>query len=258
MSEIVDNVEAIDSKRIALMDLEGTLTPGNRNIPENADRETMEAILRGESSDGSSEVGYWSGIHLLGGEHPEDYFGRVDDWKNGDTTLDEFENRNIEIWNNLVEESNFDSAQDLLEWYNQGFLDLRSESQELVELCHEKGLDVGIISHTSTSLSMAAAEELGAEYVFPSWKFNFDGDKFARVGMEEYAEDKSLLIPELREGDVEKIVFYGNAQNDVEIANKADEAYMVENKEKVNYEKVDGFTGSFEEVLEESKEVKQF
>lgn len=255
MATIVEDIDNIDSKEIALMDLEGTLTPGNRDIPEDAGPDVMKNILDGERPEGSSEVGYWSGLHLLGGEHPDDYFDRVEEWKNGETSLDDFEDRNLEIWNNLVEESDFDSAQEFLEWYNQGFLDLRSESQELVDLCHERGLDVGIISHTSTSLSEAAADELDAEYVFPSWIFKFNGDKFARSQMEKYAEDKSLLVPELRDAGVERIVFYGNAKNDIEIANKADEAYMVENKEGLDYETVDAYSGSFDEVVSKSEEV---
>lgn len=254
MAIIVNDIEDIDSKEIALMDLEGTLTPGNRDIPEDADSDTMRNILDGKQPEGSSEVGYWSGLHLLGGEHPENYSDRVEEWKNGETSLDEFENTNLEIWNNLVEESDFDNAHELLEWYNQGFLDLRSESQELIDLCHERDLDVGIISHTSTSLSKVAAEELGAEYVFPSWIFNFDGDKFARSQMEKYAEDKSLLIPELRDAGVERILFYGNAQNDIEIANKADEAYMVDNKEDLDYESVDAYSGSFEKKVQKTEE----
>lgn len=258
MATIVEEIDNIDSKEIALMDLEGTLTAGNRDIPKDADSDTMKNILDGKSPEGSSEVGYWSGLHLLGGEHPEEYFDRVEEWKNGETSLDDFENRNLEIWNNLVEESEFNNAQALLEWYNQGFLDLRPESQELVDLCHERGLDVGIISHTSTSLSKAAADELDAEYVFPSWTFKFNGDKFARSQMEKYAKDKSKLIPELRSAGVEKIAFYGNAQNDVKIANRADEAYMVENKEDLDYGSVDAYSGSFEEVVSKSKEVKQF
>lgn len=255
MAEIVDKVETIDSERIALMDLEGTLTSGNRNIPDNADSETMEAILEGARPEGSSEVGYWSGLHLLGGEHPEDYFDRVDEWKNGDTTLDKFEKKNLQIWNTLVEESDFENAKSFLEWYNQAFLDLRDQSQELVNLCHDRGLDVGIISHTSTSLSMTAAEELGVAFVFPSWQFNFEGDKFARADMEKYAEDKSRLTPELKDAGVEEILFYGNAENDIEIANKADEAYMVENKENLDYDQVDAFTGSFEQIVDKSREV---
>ena len=255
MVNIVEDINSLDSKEIALMDLEGTLTPGNRDIPEDAGPDMMRNILDGKRPEGSSEVGYWSGIHLLGGEHPDKYFDRVEEWKNGETSLDEFEDKNLEIWNNLVEESDFGSAQEFLEWYNQGFLDLRSESQELVDLCHERGLDVGIISHTSTSLSKAAAEDLDAEYVFPSWTFKFNGEKFARPNMEKYAEDKSLLVPELRDTGVERIVFYGNAQNDIEIANRADEAYMIENKENVDYERVDAYSGGFDKIVRKSKEV---
>jgi phosphoserine phosphatase len=250
MVEVVKEVEEIDVKKIALMDLEGTLTPGNRSIHENPDPEHMRRILNGEKLEGEQEVGYWSGIHLLGGETPGKYFERVEEWKDGEVTVDEFENENLRQWNSLLEESEFGTAENFIDWYNEKFLDLREKSQQLVDICHERGYLVGIISHTSTGLSKHAAEYLDVEYVIPSWTFKFEDGKFVRTEMRKYAEDKSHIVDQLRDAGTEHIIFYGNAENDIEIANRADEAYMVENREEVDYMNLNAFTGSFEQVLE--------
>jgi phosphoserine phosphatase len=251
------NIEELDGKKVAFMDLEGTLTYPKRKVPKNADPEHMRRLLDGEELEGEVEIGYWTGIHLLEGETPEEYHDRWDKWKNGDITVNEFENENTRMWNNLVEESDFNTAEEFLEWYNESFLNLRGNAKELIDILEEKGYTTALISHTSTSLCLHAAEKLGIDFVVPTWSFSFEDGKFTRADMEKYAEEKSHIIEELEELDTEEVIFFGNGQNDVNIAEKADKGYLVENKEDVNYSNINAFTASFEDIIEaQRREVK--
>jgi phosphoserine phosphatase len=250
-----ENIEDIAGKNVALMDLEGTLTHVKRSIPQGAEPEHMERILEGESLEGSEEIGYWTGIHLLAGEPPEEYLDRWRSWRKGDISTDEFEAENTSLWNDLVESSEFDSAEELLEWYNEKFLNLREEAPKFTEILQKKGYRTGIISHSSTSLSIHAAEKLGIDFVVPTWSFNFEDGRFVRSEMEKYAEEKSHIIDEIESTDVDTAVFFGNGSNDVNIAESADKGFLIENKDRVDYESVNAFTGTFEEIMNETKEV---
>lgn len=257
MLEIIseENLQKLKGEKVALLDLEGTLTHVKRKVPKNADPGHMEKILKGENLEGEVEIGYWTGIHLLAGETPEDYYERMKKWEKGETSVDEFENENLQQWNSLIEESDFETAEEFLEWYNERFLNLRSKAQDLIENLQEKGYIIGIISHTSTSLSIHAAEKLEADFVVPTWNFNFEEERFARAGMTKYAEEKSHILPELEDEDVEKVIFYGNGNNDTKIAEKVSKGFLVDNKQEVNYSSKECFTGSFEEVVEKTEEV---
>lgn len=232
------------------MDVEGTLTPGDRHVPEDPKPEHVYKIFEGKNFEVKTELGYWSGLHLLAGEKPSDYFERVQKWWNGQISREEFEEENIERLNSLLDQTDHETAQDLVKWYNQGFLNLRDRSKELVKLLKDSGFKVGILSHTSESLSAEAAEELDADFVVPSWTFMFSEGRFEFIEKEVYAEDKSQVVEEMENAGVSRILFIGNGDNDVNIAEEADESYMVENHEEVDYRNLDAFTGSFENILE--------
>ena len=242
--KVIEEPAEVGFEKVALMDLEGTLTLGKRNVPEKANPNHMERILADEEIEGSQEIGYWSGIHLLAGKPPEKYFDRVEKWNKGEIDIDEFENLNLELWNNLLEEKDFENAEKFIEWYDDSSLNLRDKSKKLIDICNEAGCKVGIISHTSTSLSKLAAERLEADFVFPTWSFKYEEDKFARADMEKYAERKEHIVPELREAGVKKIIFFGNGKNDVKIAENSGQAYMINNKQEVNYEALKAFVGT--------------
>ena len=252
MVYIVRSPEDLESDRLALMDLEGTLTPVKRRIPGNADTDELLKVLEGETLEEAQEIGYWSGLNFLGGERPEEYFERVEDWKSGESSFEQFEARNVELWNSFLEESDFKTAKELVEWYNKKFLNLRLDADKLVNYCQEKGLETGIITHTSTSMALEAAVELGADFVVETWSFNFEGNKFDFTEYKDYALDKNKLIEEI-EDQKEFVAFFGNGQNDIEIAGNADKAFMIENREEIDYEKVDAFTGGFQQVIREAR-----
>lgn len=254
MTKVVDNMKDISSDAVALMDLEGTLTYGKRKVPEKAEPIHMRKLLEGETSEGEVEIGYWSGIHLLSGEPPKSYFSRVRDWKDNEINTEEFETKNLSLWNNMIQNSSFRTTGEFIEWYNTRFLDLRDKAEKLIEMCQSKGFETGIVSHTSTSLSKHAAQKLGIEYVFPTWMLEFDEDGFSSPEKTKYAEEKSHLLEDLKQTGVEQIVFFGNGENDVNIAQQADKSYMVENREEVDYMNLNAFTGSFEQILEEFQE----
>lgn len=250
-----ENIERLSAEKVALLDLEGTLTHVKRKVPGNADPEHMERILDGEKLDGEIEIGYWTGIHLLAGEPPEEYYKRMNRWKEGKLTTAEFEEENTRQWNNLVEKSDFETAEEFLNWYNESFLNLRESAGKLVSKLQQSGFTTGLISHTSTSLCLHAAEKIGADFVVPTWSFNFEDGRFTRADMEKYAEEKSHIVDDMENLEVQKVFFYGNGQNDVDIAGKADRGFLIENKAEVDYTNIDAFTGSFEEIIEMTEEV---
>ena len=241
--------EDLDEK-IVLMDVEGTLTPDDKHVPSNPRPEHVYKIFEGESFEVKTSLGYWSGLHLLAGEQPSEYFQRVEKWWEGLKTHEEFEEENVKKLNRLLDRTDHDTAQDLVKWYNKSFLDLRKQSQELVDLFKERGYTVGIISHTSQSLSRKAAEELGADFVVPAWRFRFEEGEFEFIEKEIYADDKSQALEELKNAGAKEVVFVGNGENDIEIADRADKAFMIENEEQVHYEKIDAETGDFKEVVD--------
>lgn len=241
--------KTLKGEKVVLMDVEGTLTPGDRHVPQNPRPEHVYKMFEGESFEVKTDLGYWSGLHLLAGERPKEYFRRVDKWWNGQISREEFEEKNVEQLNKLLDQTDHETAEDLVEWYNQSFLDLREKSYELVEAFEKSDYRVGIISHTSESLSCTAAEELGADFVVPSWTFKFSDGEFQFIEKEIYADDKSKAFEEMKEAGASKIVFLGNGANDVEIAEKAEESFMVENHEEVEYDEVDAETGEFEDIL---------
>ena len=236
------NIEELDEEK-------GTLTSVKRSIPEDPDPEDMEKILAGENLEGDEEIGYWTGLHLLAEETPEKYLARWRKWREGNISTEEFESENTRLWNNLVEESEFESAEDFLEWYNEEFLNLREKARDLVELLQKKGYTTGIISHTSTSLSIHAAEKLEIDFVVPTWSFNFEDGKFGRSEMKKYAEEKSHIVDELESTGIDTVIFFGNGSNDVNIAESADRGFLVENKDCVDYESTDAFTGTFIDII---------
>lgn len=255
MVYIVRSPEDIKSGKLALMDLEGTLTPVKRRVPENAGKDELLKVLEGESLEEAQEIGYWSGLNFLAGERPEKYFERVKMWKSGEISFEDFESRNVELWNNFLEDSEFKTAKELVRWYNKKFLNLRIDADKLVETCKEKNnLEVGIITHTSSSVALEAAVELGADFVVETWSFSFEDDKFGFTEHKDYALDKNKLIEQIEER-TEFVAFFGNGKNDLEIAENADKAFMIENRDEVNYDKVDGFTGSFQQVIREAKKM---
>jgi phosphoserine phosphatase len=240
-------------EKIVLMDVEGTLTPDDKHVPENPDPEHVYKVFEGESFEVKTSLGYWSGLHLLAGEQPSEYFQRVEKWWEGLKTHEEFEKENVRRLNQLLERTDHDTAQELVKWYNKSFLDLRPMSQELVKAFQDSGYTTGVISHTSQSLSCKAAEELGIDFVVPAWRFNFSEGEFEFIEKEIYADDKSEALDELKNAGADEVVFVGNGQNDVEIADRADKSFMVENEQQVHYEKIDAETGEFEEVVEKVK-----
>ena len=255
MVYIVRKPEDLESDRLALMDLEGTLTAVKRRIPENSDNDELLKVLEGETLEEAQEIGYWSGLNFLGGERPEEYFERVEDWKSGNSSFEQFEAKNVELWNSFLEESDFKTAKDLVGWYNKKFLNLRLDADKLVNYCKEQGLETGIITHTSTSLALEAAVELDADFVVETWSFNFEGDKFDFTEYKDYALDKNKLIEEI-EDQQEFVAFFVNGKNDIEIADNADEAFIVENREELDYSEVDAFTGSFQQVIREARNMR--
>ena len=254
MVYIVRRPEDLKSDRMALMDLEGTLTPVKRKIPEDSGKDELLKVLEGETLEETQEIGYWSGLNFLAGERPEEYFERVNDWKSGDSSFEEFEEKNVELWNIFLEESDFKTAKEVVGWYNKKFLNLRLDAKKLVDYCQEKGLETGIITHTSTSLALEAAVEVGADFVVETWSFNFEGDRFDFTEYKDYALDKNKLIEEI-EDQKEFVAFFGNGENDIEIAENADKAFMVENRGEVEYKELDAFTGSFQQVLREARNI---
>ena len=256
MPKTVERPSTIETRKIAVFDLEGTLTHKKRRVPADAGQETMMKILEeGERPEGSHKVGYWSGINLLGGEHPEAYFERVEKWENLELSDEQYEAENIQKWREAMEFVGIEQPEAFIDWYNKKFLDLRKESRELVEACASKGFKTAILSHTSTGLSLEAAERLGIDYVFPSWSFNVEGGEFRRPGSTEYAEKKGRLLEDLRRGNPEEVWFIGNGKNDFGIANRADRAFMITNQN-IDYSEVEAFKGSFEDVFSKVKEVK--
>jgi|GEM_PF-2658481 hypothetical protein len=257
MAEVIEGVNELSLDALAFMDLEGTLTYGKRKVPKKAEPIHMRKLLNDEALEGENEIGYWSGIHLLSGESPESYFSRVRDWKENEINKEEFEAKNLSLWDNMIENSSFKTAEEFIEWYNAKFLDLRDKAEKLVETCQNKGFETGIVSHTSTSLSKHAAEKLGLGYVFPTWTLKLDKNTFSSPEKTKYADEKSHILNDLKQAGVEQIVFFGNGENDVNIAQQADKSYMIKNREEVDYANTDAFTGNFEQVLEkfESGEV---
>lgn len=213
----------------------------------------MRQILDGETLDGDVEIGYWTGIHLLGEEPPEKYRERWRKWRKDDISDDRFETENIRQWNATVEKSEFETAEKFLEWYNESFLNLRQDSDQLIELLREQGYVIGLISHTSTSLCLHASEKLGTDFVVPTWSFTFDQERFSRTEKEKYGDQKSHIIDDIHQIEFEQVTFFGNGQNDVEIAEEADQGFLVENRDKVNYSDVNAFTASFKQIIEEQR-----
>ncbi|MFB6174490.1 MAG: HAD family hydrolase [Candidatus Nanohalobium sp.] len=242
--------KAFEGKKVVLMDVEGTLKPGDRHVPPNPRPEHVYRMFEGESFEIKTDLGYWSGLHLLAGETPEEYFRRVDKWWNGQISREEFEQENVQQLNKLLEETDHETAEDLVEWYNKSFLNLRDRSAELVKAFKESGFKVGILSHTSESMSCKAARNLDADFVVPSWTFKFSDGRFKFIEKDVYADDKSKAFNEMKEAGVRKIVFVGNGANDVDIAEKAENSFMVENHEQVEYNNVDAETGEFKDILE--------
>jgi len=112
MTKVVDDVNDLSSDAVALMDLEGTLTYGKRKVPEKAEPIHMRKLLEGETLEGEVEIGYWSGIHLLSGEPPKSYFSRVRDWKDNEINTEEFEAKNLSLWNNMIQNSSFRTTEE--------------------------------------------------------------------------------------------------------------------------------------------------
>lgn len=242
--------EVLEDEKVVLMDLEGTLTAEDMYVPRDPNPEHVYRVFDGEEFEVRTNLGYWSGLHLLAGEKPAEYFKRVDRWRNGQITRDEFEEKNIDLMNKLIGRTDKNSAEEVIEWYNREFLNLRDGSKELVELFKEQGYTTGIISHTSQSLSVRAAEELGIDFVVPTWIFETEYGEFSYVKKTKYAEDKSVIVDELKQNGVKDISFIGNGKNDISIAEEADNSYMIENKDGLRYKDIDAGTGGFEEVLE--------
>jgi len=249
--------ESLEGEKVALMDLEGTLTTGDKYVPRDPNPEHVYRLFDGEEFQVKTNLGYWSGLHLLAGERPAEYFKRVDRWKNGQISREEFEEKNIELMNKLIGRTESNTAEELIEWYNGQFLDLREQSMEIVDAFKDKGYKTAIISHTSQSLSERAAEALGIDFVVPTWKFRTEHGKFSYVDKTVYADDKSEILNHLRQNGVKEIAFVGNGKNDIDIAEKADMSYMIENKDGIRYKDIDAETGSFEEVLEKIKHDKE-
>lgn len=241
---------SLKDEKVALLDVEGTLTPGNRKVPRDPNPEHVYQIFEGEDLEVKTDLGYWSGLHLLAGEQPTEYFKRVDRWRNDQISSEEFESENMRLLNRLVDRSEHESAEQLLSWYNNTFLNLREDSQDLVNYLKEAGYVIGIISHTSQSLSRVTAEKVGADFVVPTWKFKIHDGRFETVEKSVYADDKSEAVERLREAGAEHLVFVGNGKNDAEIANSADESYMIENQDEVKYRHIDAITGTFNQILD--------
>ncbi|MFB6115713.1 MAG: HAD family hydrolase [Candidatus Nanohalobium sp.] len=246
----VDDFKKLEGEKVVLLDVEGTVTPGNRHVPQNPRPDHVYQMFQGETFEVKTDLGYWSGLHLLAGERPEEYFRRVDKWWNGQKSREEFEEENIQQLNDLLEKTDHETAEDLVEWYNKSFLNLRENSRDVVDIFHEAGYKVGMLSHTSESLSKTAGRELGADFVVPSWTFKFENGRFEFIEKEVYAEDKSEVVDEMEEAGVKEIVFVGNGKNDIEISNEAEKAYMVENENDVDYDEIEAYTGEFENVLD--------
>lgn len=246
--------DQLESKKAVLMDLEGALTSGERYVPRDPNPQHVYKMFEGEDFEVKTDLGYWSGLHLLAGEKPSEYFTRVDRWRNGQLSREKFEEKNINLLNKIIRRTENDSAGEVIEWYNTQFLNLRDQSQELVDIFKDEEYSSGIISHTSQSLSKKAAEKLGMEFIVPTWKFETEYGDFSDVIKTKYADDKSHIVDELHDAGIEKIVFIGNGKNDVDIAEAADEAYMIENHDGVKYKDVDATTGTFDEVMQQIKQ----
>lgn len=249
-----EDFQNLEDEKVVLIDVEGTVTPGDRHVPQNPRPEHVYQVFEGKTFEVKTDLGYWSGLHLLAGETPSEYFKRVDKWWNGQISREKFEEKNIEQLNRLLDKSDHETAEDLVEWYNNSFLNLRESSPDMIEAFQNAGYRVGMLSHTSESLSETAAEQLKADFVVPSWTFRFEEGRFEFIEKKVYADDKSEVVGEMKDAGVEEIAFVGNGENDIEISEKSDKAYMIENKEHINYSKVDADTGSFEEVLEKIKQ----
>lgn len=244
-----NSFKELEKEKIVLMDLEGTLTPGEMYVPRDPDPEHIYRVFDGENFEVKTDLGYWSGLHLLAGEKPSEYFQRVDRWRNDQISREQFEEENTRILNKLIRRTDNDTAEEVIEWYNSEFLNLRTQANDLVKLFDEAGYKTGIISHTSQSLSIRAAEALGIDFVVPTWRFDIEGGKFNYIEKTVYADDKSEITDNLKDANVEEIVFIGNGKNDVDIAEEADRGFMIENKDGVRYKDLNAKTGDFEEVL---------
>ncbi|MFB6180418.1 MAG: HAD family hydrolase [Candidatus Nanohalobium sp.] len=252
----VEDFKALKGEKVVLMDVEGTLTPDSPGVPEDPRPEHVYQLFEeDESFEVETDLGYWSGLNLLAGEKPSDYFERVKAWWSDEITHEEFEEENVERLNSLLDRTDHSTAQELLEWYNKSFLNLRPRSEELVHFFQDKGFKTGIVSHTSKSLSVTAAERLEADFVVPSWTFKFKDGRFRFIEKRPYSHDKALVVDEMNEAGVKEVWFVGNGENDVSAAEAADEGFMVENVDKIDYCGIDAFSGSFEEVLEKAKQV---
>lgn len=243
----------LEGEKVVLMDLEGTLTAGDLYVPRDPNPEHVYRVFDGEEFEVKTGLGYWSGLHLLAGEKPSEYFQRVDRWRNGQISREDFEEENMRMLNKLIRRTDNDTAEEVIEWYNGEFLSLRDRAKELVEIFEEAGYKTGVISHTSQSLSMRAAEALDMDFVVPTWRFDTEGGEFNYVEKTVYADDKSEIIDDLKDADIEQTVFIGNGKNDVDIAEEADRGFMIENDDGVTYKHVDAKSGDFEEVLKKLK-----
>lgn len=244
----IDVIQRSPEEKTALLDIEGTLTYGKRKLPEETTPEKFMEALESEVEGSEVEVGYWSGIHLLAGEAPSEYFERVEKWQNGEITDEEFEGRNIELWNSLLEKFDHESPSKFLDWYNGKFLDLRDNAGSIVSELQDQGYSVGLISHTSVSLTKVTVEQVGADFAVKTWMFDYDEKSFRPPEKTVYADEKAEILEEL-DGTIEEVLFIGNGANDVRIAEKADEGYLIENRAEVDYDSVDAFTGSFDEIM---------
>lgn len=249
-----DDFEDLENKDVLLLDVEGTVTKEDKHVPQDPRPEHVYQMFEGENFEVKTDLGYWSGLHLLAGERPSEYFERVDKWWNGVISREEFEEKNVSQLNELLSQTDHETAEDLVEWYNRSFLDLRQDSYELVKIFQDQGFRVGMISHTSESLSVRAAQELGADFVVPSWRFRFSDGRFEFIEKKIYAEDKSEVVDEMEDAGVNRIAFIGNGGNDVRIAEEADRGYMVDNKEELDYSEIDARTDSFEKILEDVRQ----
>jgi phosphoserine phosphatase len=234
----------LEPDKVVLMDLEGTLAKIYQpEIDSFGDVSNLEEVY----SEEREGLHYWEVFQALSGEDWDRYNRRFSNWKSGDLSKEEFEEENIGFWNSMLEESEFESAEDLISHFNEIFLNLRAKAKDVVQYASEKGYEVGIISHAPNKFVKTAAKKVEADFIVPNVSFVVEEGRFTWVEENEITKDKSKVLHYL-EDYVSEVVFVGNGKNDVSLSEAADSGYLIENDTLVDYSNVNAYTGSFDDV----------
>ena len=104
-----------------------------------------------------------------------------------------------------------------------------------------------LISGALDYISEQVVDELGLDAHVPTVSLTYADDTFTGFDWEPYHE-KETVIDDL---DADHIIVYGNGWNDRELVKQADEAYMVPNDDRLDYDTLPVETGPLHSFVED-------